>query len=193
MLNIILQQQGGEVHALPPPGPIGVPWNREILITAGFSTPAEWGIAAPRPIKAIVWHDMEGYLPGAIARWNSGVAGAHLCILTDGQIVLTVRLENIAWHAGTDAAVGRTPFWKTHNINAYSVGIEIEGFFIRGYTPAQINACIRLGRWLTAKYGILTEHTMDRIEGHHLHSELSNQRLDPGPLFPIDQIIGALK
>jgi N-acetyl-anhydromuramyl-L-alanine amidase AmpD len=42
---------------------------------------------------------MEGYLAGAIATWNQGRAGAHLCVLRDGTIVRTVRLEDVAWHA----------------------------------------------------------------------------------------------
>lgn len=131
---------------------------------------------------------MEGYLPGAIARWNTGAAGAHLCILQTGEVVLTCRLEDISWHAGTHGVqgkdgYGRTGFWRTHNINPYSVGIELEGFFQQGYTPEQVAACRTVSDWLTAKYGVLREHTHDRIDGHHAHSELSSSRLDPGSLF----------
>lgn len=137
---------------------------------------------------------MEGWLAGALARWNTGAAGAHLCILRSGEIVLTCRLENIAWHAGTNNEVsggiyGRTSFWRTHNVNPYSIGIELEGFASGGYTDAQIESSVVLGSYLVRRYGIQNRRTYDQIPGHHLHSELSSSRSDPGPLFPIDTII----
>ena len=121
----------------------------------------------------------------ALERWNdpTSSASAHLVILRDGSVVLTVELDNIAWHAGTDASIGRTPFWQRNNINPFSVGIELEGFAVTGFTPQQFLAARRVADWLTAHYNIPREHTLDQIEGHHLHSELSNQRHDPGPTF----------
>jgi N-acetyl-anhydromuramyl-L-alanine amidase AmpD len=131
---------------------------------------------------------MEGELDGAIKRWNTGVAGAHLCILRTGEVVRTVRLEDVAWHAGTHNnpardGFGRTPFWRSHNINTHSVGVEIEGFLTQGYTEAQAAACRRVSDWLTSKYDIPREHSFDAIAGHHAHGELSRDRTDPGPLF----------
>lgn len=172
-------------------------WDSVNLITAGFSTPSEWSTTDPRTINGIVWHDMEGWLAGAIATWNTGVAGAHLCILRDGSVVLTVALSNIAWHAGTNnvpgsGTYGRTPFWRSHNINPTSIGIELEGFVVSGYTPQQIDACVRVGVYLTRMYGIEPSRQYDNLEGHHLHSEISAMRSDPGPLFPIDEIISRI-
>jgi hypothetical protein len=172
------------------------PWTRtELTNGSAVSTPAEWytPIPTPRPIRSIVWHDMEGYLAGAIATWNQGAASAHLCVLRDGTIVRTVEIENIAWHAGTDAATGRTAFWKAHNINPYSIGVELEGFTTSGYTPEQVAACVAIGRWALARYGIQPVRGGDGLDGHHLHSEISNQRSDPGPLFPFDAILSAIK
>jgi N-acetyl-anhydromuramyl-L-alanine amidase AmpD len=151
-----------------------------------------WGV--DRAITAIVWHDMEGFLPGAIARWNTGVAGAHLAILRSGAVVRTCRLDDVAFHAGTDndpksGVFGRTQFWRQHNINPYSVGIELEGFLSKGYTPQQASACRRVSDWLTHKYSVLREHTVDQIEGHHLHSELSSSRSDPGSQFNWDWVL----
>jgi hypothetical protein len=195
-LDVILgpdwSEPGGAT--MPTPAPVTDPWNRTQLISAGFSTPAEWPISAPRPIQAIVWHDMEGHLAGAIATWNQGAAGAHLCVLEDGTIVRTVLIENIAWHAGTNndpsgGVYGRTPFWRSHNINPYSIGVELEGFVASGYTPSQVDACVKIGAWAQAKYGIAPVHTIDQIAGHHMHSELSSSRSDPGPKFPFDQIL----
>ena len=101
----------------------------------------------------------------------------------DGEVVLNVQLENIAWHAGTDASIARTPFWQRNNINAFSVGIELEGYAATGFTAPQYTSARRIADWLTATYPIPREHTLDQIDGHHLHSELSNQRHDPGPSF----------
>jgi hypothetical protein len=181
---------------LEPPSPVGDRcWDREQLITAGF-TPARYSVrdfGVPRSIVAVVWHDMEGYLPGAIARWNSGAAGAHLCILQSGEVVLTCKLEDVAWHAGTSNdphsdTYGRNAYWRSHNINPYSVGIELEGFSNKPFTPAQQAAIQRVADWLTEKYGILRKHTFDQITGHHAHSELSAMRSDPGPGFDWDWV-----
>lgn len=142
-----------------------------------------------RWIEAIVWHDMEGFLAGAISRWNTGAAGAHLCILRSGEVVRTCALENIAWHAGTHGdpsrpdGYGRTPFWRTHNINPASVGVELEGFVTTGYTAEQAQAVGRVSHWLMTKYPIPPVHSFDRIPGHHAHGELSAARSDPGPHF----------
>lgn len=141
-----------------------------------------------RQIRALVWHDMEGWLAGALSRWNSGAAGAHLCLLRSGEIVLTVKLEDVAHHAGTDnnprsGVYGRTPFWRGHNVNPYSIGVELEGFAISGYTAEQARGVRTISEWAKAIYGIAQEHTFDRIDGQHTHGELSSSRSDPGQLF----------
>lgn len=159
-------------------------------ITNGF-TPASqciatWGKA--RVITAVVWHRMQGFTPGALASWNSGAAGAHLCVTMAGEIILACRLEDAAWHAGSDGTpgspiYGRTPFWRTHNLNPDSVGIEFEGFVGDPFTPEQIAAARRIADYLTATYDIDRAHTFDQIAGHHAHGEISSQRTDPGPTW----------
>jgi hypothetical protein len=182
------------------PSQPNVCWDRELLVRAGY-TPAsgcEADFGVPRDIRAIVWHSMECYFDRAIELWNTGVAAAHLCILRTGTVVLTCALEDVAWHAGTHGrpgvnGYGRTPFWRQNNINPYSCGIELEGPGARGFSEAQIEACIRIGRWLTARYAIPAEHTVNRIDGHHLHSEVSGTRVDPGPYFPLGRVLGAIR
>lgn len=140
---------------------------------------------------------MEGGLAAAIARWNTGVASAHLCVLKAGDVVLTVKIDDTAWHAGTDnnptgEKYGRTAFWRTNNINENSIGVELEGYADAhdgGFTAAQIDACVKIASWARVKYKVLHQHTMDQIPGHHLHSELSTNRIDPGATFPIDTIL----
>jgi N-acetyl-anhydromuramyl-L-alanine amidase AmpD len=197
-LDTILGNGWPEPTAEPAPTPevpaMADPWTRTLLTNgSAVSTPSQWPTSNPRPIRSLVWHDMEGYLAGAIATWNQGAASAHLCVLRSGEIVRTVEIENIAWHAGTNATTGRTAFWKANNINPYSIGVELEGFVATGYTREQIDACVNIGRWAQAKYGIRPVRGGDSLDGHHLHGEISNQRSDPGPLFPFDAILSAIK
>lgn len=181
--------------AVVPPVTQDTCWDYDLFVHAGY-TPAnevfaDFGTA--RTYEAVVVHTMEGYLQGAVDTWNHGNASAHLCILRDGTVVRTVRLEDVAWHAGTDAKTGRDIYWKSHNVNPHSIGIEHEGYAASGVTQAQVDACIRVGTWLKARYGIPAVHTIDTIPGWHRHSELSNQRSDPGALFPLDAIVAAVK
>lgn len=132
---------------------------------------------------------MEGWLAGAIATWNTGAAGAHLCVLRNGEIVLTCPIEYVAWHAGTDYQTGRTMFWRRNNINQASIGVELEGFHDRGFTNEQFDACRKIALWGEVEYGIPRVHTYDQIEGHHSHSEISNQRGDPGPYFDYARVL----
>lgn len=185
----------GLVSPVQPVKPVlASPWDRMQLITAGYSVTTALGFCPDygvnRTLDSIVWHDMEGHLAGAIATWNKGVAGAHLCVLKDGSIVLTCPIAFVAWHAGTDntpgsGTYGRDTFWRTHNINPHSIGVELEGFADQrdgGYTVQQIAAIKQISTWATG-LGIQREHTFDRIAGHHAHSELSSQRGDPGSGF----------
>jgi N-acetyl-anhydromuramyl-L-alanine amidase AmpD len=164
------------------------------LITNGFTrgsdSRAVFGV--DRKVTAVGYHSTEGdNIQAAIDHWNGGAGGAHFIIAKNGEVVLTCQLEDVAWHAGTDndprgGTYGRTQFWRFHNINPYSVGIELLGFADArdgGFTPQQVASLRRVTDWLVDRYGILRKHTMDQIEGLHLHAELSTSRSDPGPTF----------
>lgn len=199
------------LHA-PAPGPVplpqpqpqplpGVCWDREVFITDGFSDvdingiTIEYGVY--RDIIAAVWHDMQGYLAGAIQTWNLGGAGADLCVLRSGEVVLVrgkvngvlrAPFEVAMYGAGTSSnpnsgTYGRTPFWRSHNINPHAVHVELEGFATTGYTAEQARACRRISDYFANVLGIRRAHTFDTIPGYHAHSELSAMRGDPGPLF----------
>jgi N-acetyl-anhydromuramyl-L-alanine amidase AmpD len=183
------------VRVVRPPLPTKC-WDGEEHIVNGFSTAAEWmhEFNEKRHIRAIVWHSMEGGFRASVDWWNKGNGGAHLCVLRTGQVVLTCPLEHVAWHAGTNntptgGQFGRTPFWRSHNINAYSVGVELEGKAADGFTPAQAIACRRVSDWLTASFPIPRVHTFDEIDGHHAHAELSASRGDPGSHFKWEWVL----
>lgn len=163
------------------------------MIKKGFSKQSEWPYGT-RNIKSIVIHDLEGSTEGAINWWNTnGQSGAHYIISKDGTIVQTVPDEFIAWHAGTDASTGRTRFWEQNNINTDSIGIELEGYTHTPYTSEQYKSLTELGAYLSKKYNIPVEHTFDKIEGWHTHSEISNQRSDPGPFFNMQVTLLGIK
>jgi hypothetical protein len=151
------------------------------LITNGFSTPRDW---KRNSFSHMVVHDLEGHRQGAIAWWNTGVAGAHVIICRDGTTVLTCPLDLIAWHAGTTAVNGkqtRGVDFSSYNINPDSVGVELEGFAFKQdsdgqfYTSDQFDALVRFGRWYRDALGWAADanHTWR-------HSEISKDRGDPG-------------
>lgn len=93
-----------------------------------------------------------------------------------------------AWHAGDSSWQGRT--W----LNASSIGIEIvhpgysdreKGRHWHAWNPRQIDALIPLLQDLLERHDL----TPDRVLGH---SDIAPQRkLDPGPLFPWQQLAEA--
>jgi len=102
------------------------------------------------PIRFVVIHDMEGFLPGAIAVFQNPArqASAHYCLRSsDGHIVQMVSEANNAWHSGNG--------WY----NRSSIGIEHEGFAgrVNGggfYTETQYAASARLVCAITRRYGL---------------------------------------
>jgi hypothetical protein len=169
-----------------------------LLITANYMTNQEsidfYG--QPRTIQGLVWHDMEGYEGGAISRWDNPAsqASAHLSILRDGRVMMNCPLELITFHAGTNnvpgsGVYGRTAFWRTHNANPATVGIEAEGFYNQSYDARQIATATRIARWFRDEYGVPLVRAADQFRGHHEHREISSARLDPGDPWPLDDIL----
>jgi N-acetyl-anhydromuramyl-L-alanine amidase AmpD len=189
---VVQQQVRGQARRQPAPTdpPRIVPWDAARLIRRPF-TVGRGGAC----VCSVVWHSLEGSADGAISWWESqGGASAHFIITRAGRILLTVPLEHTAWHAGTDGTpgsgvYGRTPFWRTHNVNQHSVGVELEGFAATGFTHEQAASARRLADWLTAQYPIPRAHTRDQYAGHHRHSEISAQRSDPGPFFQWEWVL----
>lgn len=157
--------------------------DRTRLITNGFS-PATGPDAWPRSsCRHLVLHSLEGYEDGAIAHWNTGAAGAHLIGTREGELVLCVPLDLVTWHAGTSPQTGRVMRgvdFRHYNINPDSCGYELEGFAFdgQGFTSEQYATLIRFARWYRAELG-----WAGTADVTWRHSEISNQRGDPGPLF----------
>ena len=106
---------------------------------------------------------------------NSKVS-SHYLIKNNGEIITLVPELFIAWHAGKSN-------WKNYkSLNKNSIGIEISNpghhFKYKKFSQKQINAIIKLSKYLIKKYKIKAQHIMG-------HSDIAPERKkDPGEKFP---------
>ena len=114
---------------------------------------------------------------------------SHYLISDHDPVIYRLVDENRrAWHAGESSWRGRT--W----LNSSSIGIELvhPGYIDQAscrrwppWDPRQIDALIRLLRDIQQRHGISPENVLG-------HSDIAPQReVDPGPLFPWQQLIDA--
>ncbi|MFF5638219.1 peptidoglycan-binding protein [Streptomyces sp. NPDC012825] len=119
-------------------------------------------------ISAVVIHVTQGSYAGSISWFqnpSSNVSAHYVIRSSDGQVTQTVRDKDTAYHARSG--------------NAYSVGIEHEGYVDNPawFTDAMYRSSAALTRHLTDKYGIPKDRA--HIIGH---SEVpNNDHTDPGP------------
>ena len=105
---------------------------------------------------------------------NKKKVSSHFLISKQGAIYYLVNLKNRAWHVGIS-------YWKKqHDINSYSIGIEMDYFpqYNKKFTKLQIAYLVKLLIFLKKKY---------KIEGKNIlgHSDVSPYRkIDPGINFP---------
>jgi N-acetyl-anhydromuramyl-L-alanine amidase AmpD len=125
-------------------------------------------------------------------------ASSNYIVDKDGTIYELIDPDQAAWTHG-DTSNPRTDLpWLAeqiaagYNLNDRAIGIEIvnegnrDGDFVP-YTPEQIAAVTWLTQVLVDRYGITPSR--DRLLGH---SDINTTgKFDPGPLFPLDDIIAA--
>ena len=131
-------------------------------------------------VRQIVLHDIEGDHAAGMSvfkdanRW----ASAHYIVDYDGKATQLVETKNEAFHAGN----------KT--VNMHSIGIEHEGFAIKGgggwYKEPQYDTTAALVKYLAAKYKIPL--TREHIIGHDevpgpLDRLAGGVHWDPGPFW----------
>ena len=170
----------GEDHHVRPPGydDPGLQWSFEPLagdeppeypLAAAFvpadpSNYTEGGITAYEYVGV---HTMQGYYNGAISWFQNPASdvSAHFCMRSeDGEVTQMVHLADRAWHVGSQ--------------NAWSIGIEHEGFVDEPawYTWVAYESSARLARWIADAYAIPLDR--EHIVGH---VELPEQtHTDPG-------------
>lgn len=141
---------------------------------------AEWEGSpnhSPRWARAIVLHHTAmGSAEGAIRTLQTANSGgpvsAHYLVAEDGRIHQLVEDGQAAWHAGNSRWAG------VDELNAWSIGIEIDNDGREPFPPAQIDALLVLLEDLTTRL---------RIPPHMIvgHSDIAPTRKDdPGVQFP---------
>lgn len=106
---------------------------------------------------------------------NSKVS-CHYFIKNNGQIILMVPDNYIAWHAGKS-------YWGGYKfLNKFSIGIEIQNAGhenqYRSFNKKQIDSIVKLCSFLKKKYKIKKKNIIG-------HSDISYERKnDPGEKFP---------
>ena len=157
-------------------------------------TAAMGGAITPRGVMS---HIMQGW-QATMIRWarerpRLTPKSAHFTIGRDGRVVQHVPIRRQAWHAGR-LDPGAPPRWtllpRGANPNDHAVGIEHEGFSGEPWPEPQIEATIRVHRWLFAELGL--DPSEETVIGHFLTAPAS-RAADPGPGWPRDRILAALR
>ena len=121
-------------------------------------------------------------------------ASTHYYADSDGDLYQMVRDEDFAWAQGVrsdELILPRPAWWRDEYVsyNACMLSIEIEGYahsigetFTVG--SRQFETVAAWSAFVCARYGVPIERT------HHLgHSELTQQKSDPGRDFPWDALL----
>ncbi|MEU4078431.1 N-acetylmuramoyl-L-alanine amidase [Streptomyces venezuelae] len=130
-------------------------------------------------VRQIVIHDIEGSHDAAVTVFKNpaSYASAHYIVRNDGRVTQMVETKNEAYHAGN----------KT--LNMHSIGIEHEGFAIKGgggwYTEPQYESSAALVKFLAAKFSIPLDR--EHVIGHDDVPSILDSKIqdhwDPGPFW----------
>lgn len=140
-------------------------------------------------VQYVVLHYTSSGFERSLGHLLHGEVSSHYLIGDQPPIIYRlVEEDRRAWHAGDSSWQGRT--W----LNATSIGIEIvhpgysdtpQGRVWHPWRQEQIDALIPLLKDILQRHGL----SPDRVVGH---SDIAPQRkLDPGPLFPWQQLADA--
>lgn len=148
-----------------------------------------WRPGRAAKVQAIVLHLMAGTLVGT-DHWfgterPSFPSSAHYGIGKDGTVHQYVDVKDTAYHAGRVM----NPTWHPPaegNANAFSIGIEHEGFPSDVPTPELYRSSAALVAAICYVFGIPCDRA--HICGHH---ELFSGKVCPGPNFNIDGVVSS--
>lgn len=163
------------------------------------------GTSLPR---AIVNHITAGSL-SSVDNWftskNNDRASAHFCVGRKGEIHQYVPIEERAWHAGLAKGAGKfataelVQWYPNVNPNAYTVGIEHEGYEDNGLdgtlTEEQFWASVWLHKYIQLyvieKFGNTIEFDKKHVIGH-FQVDPRRKPNCPGPNFPWERLYNEL-
>ena len=126
-----------------------------------------------KQVSMIIIHYTAGSKDAAISWLKNpkAMVSAHYVVGKDGEIVQLVEEKYRAWHAGYSNWQGET------DINAISIGVEVENDGKEPYPDAQMKALAKLVAEIRKRYDI----PQDRVFGH---SDVSREgKIDPGKQF----------
>jgi len=110
-----------------------------------------------RPLRKstsyIILHTTEAACEGSLKKLQRN-GEAHYCINTAGTVYRIMSEEKLALHAGRSMWDGR------HDIDYYSIGIEVGGYYNRDITPAQYKSLSELLDILCKKYKVPSERVL---------------------------------
>jgi N-acetyl-anhydromuramyl-L-alanine amidase AmpD len=146
-------------------------------------------------IKAVVIHIAEGTLEGMHSWFNNRTSqvSAHYGLGKDGRVWQFVEEFNTAWHAGAPARP-MPDYVKYHGLaypNAFTIGIENEGFTGEKFTPIMIANLQELLYQISKRYNLglyvygknILEHatinTMSRAGCPGTGIHITNDLIDP--------------
>jgi len=135
-------------------------------------------------------------------------ASAHLVVGRDGSVVQLAPFNIVTWHAGVSSYNGRTGF------NKYSIGIEIDNagileksgnvyraWFGSTYTENEVIQAVHRNRKEPKYWHAYTAEQIEAVfdicsllvDSYNIkfilgHEEITSQKIDPGPAFPLDRL-----
>ncbi len=159
-----------------------------------------------RTVLGAVLHSSEGTMAGMNAVFTvAGGASAHYALGRDGRRYQYVREKDVAYHVaafGLNARLNRNkPSWlpdytgRYSAVNAFTIGIELEGYAAIGFTAAQYVELAALLRELGETHDFPLTLLPDAGAAARVltHAFLQTDRTDPGELFSWNALREALQ
>lgn len=187
MERLVIPTLGGPAPAATAKGARRLPWLLPLLLLAGCaSVPeganplAQWhgspNHSARQPRAIVIHHTAMDSAEGAIhvlqTANSGGPVSAHYVIGEDGRIHQLVTEDRSAWHAGGSRWGG------VDDLNAWSIGIELDNDGREPFSVAQIEALLVLLDDLVGRFGIRPHMVLG-------HGDIAPTRKDdPSVHFP---------
>ena len=160
-----------------------------------------WGWSFDKP-EAIVWHYTVGGMAASRQQLTTRLS-THFLVDRDGTIEQLVDTDDAAWTCGAQKHRKKGHWLNAFNENLPTINVEVVnmGWAWDGgpkdssnpdsyepYTPEQIDACLDIRDLMQSEFGIPID--WDHQVGHE---ELDTQTQDPGPRWPWETIVMAVK
>jgi hypothetical protein len=145
--------------------------------------------------RAVVLHIAQGGFWSSVKWMNTHGTSAHFVVALTGAVAQMLSVNDSAWANGLsyDKSLKRwecphdhvvSPTWKlldtAHNPNSQTISIEHEGFSGRAMSVQQLDATVRLLRWLGAQFPELLPYRVGETLIGHFHLDPVDKGFCPG-------------